>query len=62
MTWEIAIVPEVRQWLHELRRADSATLAAISAAIDMLRDNGPAQGRPLVWDEVRAELALRRTP
>jgi hypothetical protein len=57
MTGEIAIVPEVREWLHELRRDDPVTLVAISAAIDMLRDNGPAQGRLLV-DTVKATTSL----
>jgi hypothetical protein len=58
MAWEIAIVAEVREWLHELRKDDPTTLAAVSAAIDMLRDNGPAQGRPLV-DTVKATTALK---
>lgn len=57
MAWKIALVPEVRDWLHELRRDDHETLIAISAAIDMLRDNGPAQGRPLV-DTVKAATSL----
>ncbi len=57
MAWEIALVPEVREWLHGLRRDDPETLIAISAAIDMLRDNGPAQGRPLV-DTVKATTSL----
>lgn len=55
MAWEIALVPEVRDWLHQLRKDDPAI--AISAAIDMLRDNGPAQGRPLV-DTVKAATSL----
>jgi hypothetical protein len=58
MAWEIALVPEVRDWLHQLRRVDPETLIAISAAIDMLHDNGPAQGRPLV-DTVKAATTLK---
>jgi hypothetical protein len=57
MAWEIAIIPEVREWLHGLRKDDPATLTAIAAAIDMLRDNGPALGRPLV-DTVKATTSL----
>ena len=47
MTWAVAIVPQVRDWLHELRRDDPATLAAVSAALDLLGQEGPALGPPL---------------
>jgi hypothetical protein len=45
-------VPEVRDWLHELRVSDKETLALISQAITALRMGGPALGRPLV-DSIR---------
>lgn len=47
MTWDVAIVPQVRDWLHELRRDDPAALAAVSAALDLLGKEGPALGPPL---------------
>jgi hypothetical protein len=47
VTWDVAIVPQVRDWLHELRRDDPAALAAVSAALDLLGKEGPALGPPL---------------
>src|ERR1700722_18545391 len=47
MTWDVAIVPPVRDWLQELRRDDPAALAAVSAALDLLVRDGPALGPPL---------------
>ena len=47
MTWDVAIVPPVRDWLHELRRDDPATLASVSAALDLLGRDGPTLGPPL---------------
>lgn len=52
MPWQIVVVEEVRDWLHEMRRTDRATLLLISAAIDVLASRGPSLGRPLV-DTVR---------
>ena len=48
MTWDVAIVPQVHDWLHELRRDDPATLVTVSAALDLLGRDGPALGPPLV--------------
>jgi hypothetical protein len=47
VTWDVAIVPQVRDWLYELRRDDPAALAAVSAALDLLGREGPALGPPL---------------
>jgi hypothetical protein len=47
VAWDVAIVPQVRDWLHELRRDDPAALAAVSAALDLLGQEGPALGPPL---------------
>ena len=47
MSWDVAIVPQVRDWLHELRQDDPAALAAASAALDLLAKEGPALGPPL---------------
>jgi hypothetical protein len=57
MNWEVAIVPQVRDWLHELRRDDPAALAAVSAALDLLGQEGPALGPPLA-DAVMSMTAL----
>lgn len=42
------IVPEVRDWLHELRKRDRRTLLLIAAALDRISEEGPGLGRPLV--------------
>ncbi|WP_322755427.1 type II toxin-antitoxin system RelE/ParE family toxin [Frankia sp. Cas3] len=48
MTWSIVVVEPARSWLHMLRHADRQTLILISQAIEALRIEGPALGRPLV--------------
>lgn len=47
MTWDVAIVPQVRDWLLELHRDDLAALAAVSDALDLLGRDGPGLGPPL---------------
>ena len=47
MTWDVAIVPQVRDWLQELHRDDPAALAAVSDALDLLGRDGPGLGPPL---------------
>jgi hypothetical protein len=47
VAWNVAIVPQVSHWLHELRRDDPVTLAAVSAALDLLGRDGPTLGPPL---------------
>jgi hypothetical protein len=48
VTWQIVIVDEVRDWLHELRRTDRDMLHQVSAALNNLEVHGPGLGRPLV--------------
>jgi hypothetical protein len=47
VTWDVEIVPQVRDWLQDLRRDDPAALAAVSAALDLLGRDGPGLGPPL---------------
>jgi hypothetical protein len=47
VTWDVAIVRQVRDWLQELRRDDPAALAAVSDALDLLGRDGPGLGPPL---------------
>ncbi|GAA3723819.1 type II toxin-antitoxin system RelE/ParE family toxin [Plantactinospora mayteni] len=47
--WEIYVVDEVRDWIDDL---DEGTHARVVQAIDMLAENGPGLGRPLV-DTIR---------
>ena len=43
------IHPEVREWLHEIRKTDRLTAALIGRAIQHVIDvRGPDEGRPLV--------------
>src|SRR5262244_1241812 len=47
--WLLVIHPEVRDWLHEIRKADRETAALIGQAIRHVIDGrGPDEGRPLV--------------
>ncbi|MFB7913570.1 type II toxin-antitoxin system RelE/ParE family toxin [Streptomyces sp. NPDC056061] len=45
-SYRLEIVPEVRDWLHRLRREDPETLEHISEAIKRLTERGPALARP----------------
>jgi hypothetical protein len=47
VTWDVAIVPQVRDWLLELHRDDPAALAAVSDALNLLGRDGPGLGPPL---------------
>lgn len=47
MTWDVEIVPQVRDWLQDLHRDDPPALAAVSAALDLLARDGPGLGPPL---------------
>jgi hypothetical protein len=52
MSYQLAIVPEVRDWLHQLRRSDHTSAILVGQAITALIDEGPSLGRPLV-DRIR---------
>jgi len=45
----LVLHPEVREWLHEVRKTDRLTAALIGQAIQHVIDGrGPDEGRPLV--------------
>jgi len=44
----LEIVAEVREWLHQLRRADRVSAIMVGQAITALLEEGPSLGRPLV--------------
>lgn len=48
MAWGIALVDEVDSWFLRLAKDDPDSANAVAAAIDMLADEGPTLGRPLV--------------
>lgn len=53
--FELRMVPEVRDWLHQLRNTDKETLTLVSQSLTALRMGGPALGRPLV-DSIRGSV------
>jgi hypothetical protein len=57
VSFEVRLVDEIRDWLHALRRTDRETLRLVSAAIDLLCDQGPSLGRPLVDTMRGSQLA-----
>lgn len=48
MAWEIYVTDEVRAWLSELQQRDNASYEQVVYAIDVLAEDGPGLGRPLV--------------
>lgn len=48
MSWPIVVVEPALTWLHELRKADRDTARQVGAALEILAEEGPALGRPLV--------------
>ncbi|MHB8246400.1 MAG: type II toxin-antitoxin system RelE/ParE family toxin [Acidimicrobiales bacterium] len=48
MAWVIVLLEEVDVWYRELWNVDAETAALVTAAINLLEDNGPSLGRPLV--------------
>jgi hypothetical protein len=46
--WEVRLHPEVEAWFLDLCLADPATADLVAEAIDLLAEQGPALGRPLV--------------
>ena len=52
MAYVLVMTPEVRAWLHDLRKRDRASAIQVGQAIGMLLEAGPDLGRPLA-DHVR---------
>src|SRR5580704_11199539 len=50
--YSLVMTPEVRAWLHDLRKRDRASAIQVGQAIGMLLEAGPELGRPLA-DRVR---------
>lgn len=46
--WEVSLHAEVEAWFLDLCRTDPATADLVEEAIDILAEQGPALGRPLV--------------
>lgn len=47
MHYALVMTPEVRVWLHELRRRDRLSAIQVGQAIGLLLEAGPELGRPL---------------
>jgi hypothetical protein len=52
VAYVLVMTPEVRAWLHDLRKRDRAGAIQVGQAIGMLLEAGPELGRPLA-DRVR---------
>lgn len=52
--WDVYVVNEVRDWIDGL---DEAAHARVVQAIDLLAENGPGLGRPLVDTIQRSSVA-----
>ncbi len=52
MAYVLVMTPEVRVWLHDLRKRDRASAIQVGPAIGMLLEAGPELGRPFA-DRVR---------
>jgi hypothetical protein len=49
MSWVLVLHPDVRDWLHSIRKVDRITAALIGQAIQhVIEGQGPDEGRPLV--------------
>jgi hypothetical protein len=48
VVWEVGLHPEVEAWFLDLCRTDPVTADLVAEAIDVLAEQGPALGRPLV--------------
>ena len=48
MTWTVILLDEVEAWLINLAKIEPETADQVEAAIDLLADQGPTLGRPLV--------------
>jgi hypothetical protein len=46
--WEVSLHSEVEAWFIDLCRRDPISADLVAEAIDLLAENGPALGRPLV--------------
>ena len=66
MPYALVMTPEVRAWLHDLRKRDRASAIQVGQAIGMLLEAGPELGRPLADRVHHTRLSnlkeLRRAP
>ena len=47
MVWVVLLTDEVANWLAELNKEDPESAVRVAAAIEMLKEHGPALDRPL---------------
>jgi hypothetical protein len=57
VAYALVITPEVRAWLHGLRKRDRASAIQVGQAIGMLLEAGPELGRPLADRIHRSRLS-----
>lgn len=47
LMWNVVLIDEVEEWFLALAKGDAAEATAVTAAIDLLAEQGPALSRPL---------------
>lgn len=58
MSWNVLLTEEVGEWLDRLGGEDPRTVVLVIAAINVLRDEGPALGLLLV-DSIRGSSIIK---
>lgn len=46
--WNVVVLAEVEEWFLDLAETDPEACSVVTAAIDILEEQGPVLGRPLV--------------
>lgn len=47
LMWNVVLIDEVEEWFFALAKGDAEEATAVTAAIDLLAEQGPALSRPL---------------
>ena len=47
LVWNVVLIDEVEEWFLSLVKGGAEGATAVTAAIDLLAEQGPALGRPL---------------
>lgn len=55
--WTVTTTQDVREWLSRLARTDRRSFQQVVAAVRLLRQEGPALGRPMVDTITASKLA-----
>jgi hypothetical protein len=62
LAWKVKATPEILEWLHALRKTDRSTSRQIGAAIEYIKQNGPAARPPIVKKVVSSKVLWEIRP